>query len=57
MNRSAKEKKYDNKTADYVTGITPIEKPVSIAGSNEQDDEKENPKRIIGKEVTPNPEN
>jgi hypothetical protein len=57
MNRSAKEKKYDNKTADYVTGIIPIEKPVSIAGSNEQDDEKENPKRIIGKEVTPNPEN
>jgi len=57
MNRSAKEKKYDNKTADYITGKASTKKTDSIAREPDEVDEKENPKIIIGKEENPNPDN
>jgi hypothetical protein len=57
MNRSVKEKQYDNKTADYVIGNAATIKPVSIAGDPDKVDDKEYPERIIGKEDPHNPDN
>jgi hypothetical protein len=49
MNRSAKEKEYDNTTAKYVIGKASTKKPDSIASDTDKVDERENPKRMIGK--------
>ena len=48
MNRSAKEKKYDNTTAEYVIGKASTGKPVSIATDGDKIDVND-AKRIIGK--------
>jgi hypothetical protein len=54
MSKSIKENKYDNKTAEYVIGNAATTKPASIASDPDKVDEKENPKRIIGKKENTN---
>jgi hypothetical protein len=54
MSKSPKEKKYDNKTAEYVVGKASTKKPASIASEPEEVDENEDPKRIIGKKESAN---
>jgi len=49
MNRTAKEKEYDNTNAKYVIGKASTKKSASIASDPDKIDERENPKRMIGK--------
>ncbi|MBE0664094.1 MAG: hypothetical protein IH597_16685 [Bacteroidales bacterium] len=56
MSRSAKEKKYDNKTAKYVVGKVPAEKPDSIATDPYQVYKEEDLKKITGRRENARPD-